>query len=140
MATIRYLWFCRSLSYAISLLAPHCLYQKLRELSLDRVHFGYRHRDARRIHYREQRYVLKPVGVSPVLSNAPASLLILYKPKRTVCTKDYGDCGCDNCKGDFEDISDRMDEFAERLWVEGWDRTKAVWTVPQAFGDETCVI
>ncbi|KAI0087549.1 hypothetical protein BDY19DRAFT_994867 [Irpex rosettiformis] len=52
----------------------------------------------------------------------------------TVCTPDYGDCGCDNCKGEFEDISTRMDEFAERLWVNGWDRTKAVWTVPQAFG------
>ncbi|KAI0341174.1 hypothetical protein BDW22DRAFT_1359406 [Trametopsis cervina] len=55
----------------------------------------------------------------------------------TVCTPDYGDCGCDNCKGSFEDISTRMDEFAERLWADGWDRTKAVWTVPQAFGDDT---
>ncbi|KAI0698278.1 hypothetical protein BC835DRAFT_1269232 [Cytidiella melzeri] len=55
----------------------------------------------------------------------------------TVCTPDYGDCGCDNCKGEFEDISTRMDEFAYRLWVDGWDRTKAVWTVPQAFGDDT---
>ncbi|KAI0077012.1 hypothetical protein K474DRAFT_1175661 [Panus rudis PR-1116 ss-1] len=52
----------------------------------------------------------------------------------TPCTPDYGDCGCDNCKGEFEDISTRMDEFAERLWILGWDRTKAVWTVPQAFG------
>lgn len=82
------------------------------------------------------------MGVSCILtsSNAPTSLLTLLQLKRTVCTKDYGDCGCDNCKGDFEDISDRMDEFAERLWAEGWERTKAVWTVPQAFGDETCVI
>ncbi|KAI0920741.1 hypothetical protein AcV5_010411 [Taiwanofungus camphoratus] len=52
----------------------------------------------------------------------------------TPCTQDYGDCGCDNCKGDFEDISTRMDEFAYRLWVNGWDRTKSVWTVPQGFG------
>jgi hypothetical protein len=44
---------------------------------------------------------------------------------------------CDNCKGSFEDISDRMDEFKERLFIEGWDRTKAVWTVPQGFGNET---
>ncbi|KAJ3558919.1 hypothetical protein NM688_g643 [Phlebia brevispora] len=55
----------------------------------------------------------------------------------TPCTADYGDCGCDNCKGQFEDISNRMDEFAGRLFVKGWDRTKAVWTAPQAFGDNT---
>lgn len=52
----------------------------------------------------------------------------------TKCTPDFGDCGCDNCVGEFEDISTRMDEFKERLWDLGWDRTKAVWTVPQAFG------
>ncbi|KAI0791029.1 hypothetical protein C8Q75DRAFT_732642 [Abortiporus biennis] len=55
----------------------------------------------------------------------------------TPCTPDYGDCGCDNCKGAFEDISTRMDEFAQRLFALGWDRTKAVWTVPQGFGDDT---
>ncbi|KAF8890734.1 hypothetical protein BD779DRAFT_1671264 [Infundibulicybe gibba] len=55
----------------------------------------------------------------------------------TVCTKDYGDCGCDNCKGSFEDISTRMDEFKQRLFINGWERTKAVWTVPQGFGNET---
>ncbi|KAG6836204.1 hypothetical protein H0H93_010316 [Arthromyces matolae] len=55
----------------------------------------------------------------------------------TVCTTDYGDCGCDNCQGSFGDISTRMDEFRERLSINGWERTKAVWTVPQAFGNET---
>ncbi|KAH9476841.1 hypothetical protein JR316_0010757 [Psilocybe cubensis] len=55
----------------------------------------------------------------------------------TVCTPDYGDCGCDNCKGSFEDISTRMDEFRERNFINGWERTKAVWTVPQGFGNDT---
>lgn len=55
----------------------------------------------------------------------------------TVCTPDYGDCGCDNCKGTFQDISTRMDEFAERIFINGWEIQKAVWTVPQAFGNET---
>ncbi|KAF8154280.1 hypothetical protein B0H34DRAFT_784208 [Crassisporium funariophilum] len=55
----------------------------------------------------------------------------------TVCTEDYGDCGCDNCKGSFEDISTRMDEFRDRLFINGWERTKAVWTVPQGFGNDT---
>ena len=74
----------------------------------------------------------------------------------TVCTEDYGDCGlvldsshhgfihscpdrCDNCKGSFQDISTRMDEFRDRLFVNGWERTKAVWTVPQAFSDNVFV-
>ena len=67
----------------------------------------------------------------------PADDLLDYV--RTPCTTDYGDCGCDNCHGEFEDISTRMDEFADRLFTLGWDRTKAVWTVPQAFGGSSCV-
>ncbi|KAK7026408.1 hypothetical protein VNI00_015643 [Paramarasmius palmivorus] len=55
----------------------------------------------------------------------------------TVCTTEYGDCGCDNCKGRFEDISDRMEDFKERIFINGWELEKAVWTVPQAFGNET---
>lgn len=55
----------------------------------------------------------------------------------TACTPDFGDCGCDNCMGSFEDISTRMDEFSQRLFINGWERTKAVWTVPQGFGNET---
>ncbi|KAF5329517.1 hypothetical protein D9619_009064 [Psilocybe cf. subviscida] len=56
---------------------------------------------------------------------------------KTPCNTTYGDCGCDNCKGSFEDISTRMEEFKQRLFYNGWDRTKAVWTVPQGFGVET---
>ena len=52
----------------------------------------------------------------------------------TPCTPDYGDCGCDNCKGDFDDISTRMDEFAQRRFTDGWELSKAMWTVPQGFG------
>jgi len=40
------------------------------------------------------------------------------------CTPDYGDCGCDNCAGDFEDISQRVDQFDDRLRALGWERTK----------------
>jgi len=43
---------------------------------------------------------------------------------------------CDNCHGQFEDISDRIDQFADRLFDDGWDRTKSIWSVPQAFGNE----
>ncbi|PBK69336.1 hypothetical protein ARMSODRAFT_956903 [Armillaria solidipes] len=53
----------------------------------------------------------------------------------TVCTTDYGDCGCDNCKGSFQDISTREDEFRERIFINGWELNKVVWAVPQAFGN-----
>ncbi|KAH9914061.1 uncharacterized protein BXZ73DRAFT_92854 [Epithele typhae] len=52
----------------------------------------------------------------------------------TPCTPDYGDCGCDNCQGEFEDISTRMDEFAQRGFIDSWELSKAAWTVPQGFG------
>ena len=55
------------------------------------------------------------------------------------CTWEVGDCGCDNCRGDYEDIQDRRDDFAVRLEVPGWERSKTVWTVSQAFGSESCV-
>jgi hypothetical protein len=54
----------------------------------------------------------------------------------TPCTPDYGVCGCDNCRGRFEDITDRMDQYLERLFIMGYDRTKTVWGVPQAFIQE----
>ena len=52
----------------------------------------------------------------------------------TTCTRDQGDCGCDNCVGDFEDIRSRIHEYATRLEVLGWERSKSIWIVPQAFG------
>lgn len=54
----------------------------------------------------------------------------------TSCTEDFGCCGCDNCRGELEDVSRRLDDFAMRLDVLGWSREKSVWAVPQAFGGE----
>ena len=51
--------------------------------------------------------------------------------------RDFGDCGCDNCVGSFADISTRVDEFKQRLDLLGRSRSTAVWTVPQAFGNDT---
>ncbi|KAI0129195.1 hypothetical protein BJ170DRAFT_363245 [Xylariales sp. AK1849] len=53
----------------------------------------------------------------------------------TVCNATYGDCGCDDCNGTFEDISDRIDEFQRRDDLIGWSKTQ--WFAPQAFGNET---
>jgi hypothetical protein len=54
----------------------------------------------------------------------------------TPCTKYFGCCGCDNCEGRFEDISNRLDETRTRLRILGWEKTKFVWAVTQAFGGE----
>jgi hypothetical protein len=53
----------------------------------------------------------------------------------TPCNATYGCCGCDDCHGVFEDISDRIDEFNRRDDILGWDKTH--WSAPQAFGNET---
>ncbi|CAE6440513.1 unnamed protein product [Rhizoctonia solani] len=55
----------------------------------------------------------------------------------TPCTPELGDCGCDNCQGRLEDISDRVDQYRERLVWQGRARDAVVWSVPQAFGEES---
>ncbi len=71
-----------------------------------------------------------PIGINATFS------VIWHTP----CTPTQGDCGCDNCVGDFEDIRNRMDDFAMRLEVLGWERSKSVWTVPQGFGSSEYVV
>lgn len=53
----------------------------------------------------------------------------------TPCNTTYGCCGCDDCLGVFEDVSDRLDNFARFDEVIGWSKTH--WGAPQAFGNET---
>lgn len=53
----------------------------------------------------------------------------------TPCNTTYGCCGCDDCVGVFEDISDRLDNFAHFDNLLGWSKTH--WAAPQAFGNET---
>ncbi|KAJ5636156.1 uncharacterized protein N7484_009469 [Penicillium longicatenatum] len=54
----------------------------------------------------------------------------------TPCNTTYGCCGCDDCEGNVEDISVRLDKFAE---YQSWLGTspKPLWGVPMAFGNET---
>lgn len=49
-------------------------------------------------------------------------------------TSNQGDCGSDNCVEDFEDIRNRMEDFATPCEVPGWERSTTVWTVNQGFG------
>ncbi|KAF8606045.1 hypothetical protein BDV93DRAFT_35336 [Ceratobasidium sp. AG-I] len=55
----------------------------------------------------------------------------------TPCTPEVGDCGCDNCRGQMEDIAERVDAFQDRLAWEGRDKEVSIWSVPQAFGPES---
>ncbi|EGN94657.1 hypothetical protein SERLA73DRAFT_187702 [Serpula lacrymans var. lacrymans S7.3] len=54
----------------------------------------------------------------------------------TSCTPDFGNCGCDNCVGSLVDVRQRVGSFKERMQIMGWERDKAVWSVPQAFESE----
>jgi hypothetical protein len=54
----------------------------------------------------------------------------------TVCNTTYGCCGCDDCHGDMEDISNRLDIWSEyQSWIGGAPKT--FWGVPMAFGNES---
>ncbi|KAG1763131.1 hypothetical protein EV702DRAFT_1158845 [Suillus placidus] len=75
-------------------------------------------------------------GADIVIHDAyPIGINATYSPVwHTVCTPDFGHCGCDNCQGTLSDIKTRVQTYKERLNIMGFDRTKSVWTTPQAFG------
>ena len=70
-----------------------------------------------------------PIGINPNYS-------VMYD---TPCSVDQGCCGCDNCAGDFEDIRNRLEDFAQQLQWLGWDRNTTLWDVPQGFGAQQYV-
>lgn len=54
----------------------------------------------------------------------------------TACNTTYGCCGCDDCAGTLDDISVRLDRFAEyQSWL--GSAPKPLWGVPMAFGNES---
>ncbi|CAG8976492.1 hypothetical protein HYALB_00005989 [Hymenoscyphus albidus] len=54
----------------------------------------------------------------------------------TICNTTYGCCGCDDCKGSFEDVSERLDLYTDYQEYLNLPQ-KPQWGVPQAFGNET---
>ncbi|CAI0647510.1 unnamed protein product [Colletotrichum noveboracense] len=76
-------------------------------------------------------------GADIVMSDVyPLAINAAFSPVYdTVCNTTYGCCGCDDCEGNFEDISVRLDEFYRRDEILGWQKTQ--WFAPQAFGNET---
>ncbi|KAG1732635.1 uncharacterized protein EDB91DRAFT_664266 [Suillus paluster] len=75
-------------------------------------------------------------GADIVLQEAyPIGINATFSPVwHTECTPDFGHCGCDNCQGTLSDIKTRVQTYRNRLNILGFDRTKSVWTTPQAFG------
>ena len=53
----------------------------------------------------------------------------------TPCNTTYGDCGCDNCQGNVQDVPSRLDDLARyEEWLGLWPKTKA--HNPQSFSGE----
>ncbi|GAM33624.1 hypothetical protein TCE0_011f00663 [Talaromyces pinophilus] len=53
----------------------------------------------------------------------------------TPCNTTYGDCGCDNCVGELQDVSNRIDDIAKyQEYLGAW--SKPIWAVPQSFDGE----
>ncbi|KAL3713518.1 hypothetical protein TMatcc_002221 [Talaromyces marneffei ATCC 18224] len=53
----------------------------------------------------------------------------------TPCNATYGDCGCDNCVGELQDVSNRIDDIAKyQKYLGEW--SKPIWAVPQSFDGE----
>lgn len=66
-----------------------------------------------------------PIGINATYS----------RPWNTTCNITYGDCGCDDCKGELQDVSDRLDRlFDYQEWLN--EVEKPLWAVLQAFSGE----
>jgi hypothetical protein len=57
-------------------------------------------------------------------------------PYNTECNTTYGCCGCDDCNGNFEDVSSRLDLYQEYQNILNLPQ-KPQWGVPQAFGNDS---
>ena len=61
-----------------------------------------------------------PVGINPTYSI----------PWNTTCNETYGDCGCDDCIGELQDVSNRLDAFFDyQEWL--GQSEKPLWAVRQ---------
>ena len=65
----------------------------------------------------------------------PIAINATFSKWGTPCNATYGDCGCDNCHGNVQDVSSRLDDLAlYESWLGLWPKTKA--HNPQAFNGE----
>lgn len=54
----------------------------------------------------------------------------------TPCNLTYGDCGCDNCVGELEDVSTRLDDIQNYQANLPGQISKPTWSALQAFGEQ----
>ncbi|KIM61727.1 hypothetical protein SCLCIDRAFT_50090, partial [Scleroderma citrinum Foug A] len=77
--------------------------------------------------------VLEYIPAARQFGCPPTYLDATFSPVwRAPCTPDSGYCGCDNCKGGLIDIRARIQTYKDRLDILDYDRSKTVWTTPQA--------
>jgi hypothetical protein len=72
------------------------------------------------------------IRVDPYPVNVAAAFSRQYL---TVCTTQFGCCGCDNCNGSMYDVSTRVDSAIDRTRLLGLGREKTIWGVQQSFDD-----
>lgn len=65
----------------------------------------------------------------------PIAINSTFSKWGTPCNTTYGDCGCDNCQGNVQDVSNRLDSLKRyEDWLGLWPKTKA--HNPQSFHGE----
>ncbi|KAK3673289.1 hypothetical protein LTR78_006834 [Recurvomyces mirabilis] len=75
-------------------------------------------------------------GADYIMEDAyPVGINATYSKWNTTCNETYGDCGCDDCIGELQDVSNRLDDFFNyQLWL--GETQKPLWAVLQAFSGE----
>lgn len=85
-----------------------------------------------------QNYYFKEysAGADHLMEDAyPIGINATWSKWGTPCNTTYGDCGCDNCVGELQDVSNRIDDIAEyQEYLGQWQ--KPIWAVPQSFDGE----
>ncbi|KAI1206862.1 uncharacterized protein F4807DRAFT_437494 [Annulohypoxylon truncatum] len=65
----------------------------------------------------------------------PIAINSTFSKWGTACNTTLGDCGCDNCKGNVQDVSSRLDDLIQyEKWLGRWPLPKFI--NPQAFYGE----
>lgn len=75
-------------------------------------------------------------GVDLIMEDVyPIGVNGTYSKWGTPCNTTYGDCGCDNCQGNVQDVPSRLDDLARyESWLGRWPKTKV--HNPQSFHGE----
>jgi hypothetical protein len=75
-------------------------------------------------------------GADFIMEDAyPIGINSTFSKWGTECNTTHGDCGCDNCQGNVQDVSNRLDDLANyERWLGLWPKTKG--HNPQSFHGE----